>query len=47
MHLVEWQQKGFGNKMVTLEVKNVTDADALGNNPIFKNDKVSWTCDRR
>jgi len=38
--LIEWQQKGFINKMVTLEVKDVTDADALGNNPIFKNNKV-------
>ena len=27
-------------KLVTLEVKDVSDADALGNNPIFKNDKV-------
>ena len=38
--LIEWQQKGFLNKLVTLEVKDVSDADALGNNPIFKNDKV-------
>ena len=38
--LVEWQQKGFKNKMVTLEVHNVQDADALGNNPIYSNGKV-------
>ena len=38
--LVEWQQKGFANKIVTLEVLNVTDADALGNNPIYKGNKV-------
>ena len=38
--LVEWQQKGFKNKMVTLEVRNVQDADALGNNPIYSNGKV-------
>ena len=38
--LIEWQQKGFANKLVTLEVLDVKDADALGNNPIFKNDKV-------
>jgi len=38
--LVEWQQKGFKNKMVTLEVHNVEDADALGNNPIYINGKV-------
>ena len=28
--LVEWQQKGFKNKLVTLEVKDIIDADALG-----------------
>jgi len=38
--LVKWQQKGFQNKLVTLEVKDVKDADALGNNPIYKGDKV-------
>ena len=38
--LIKWQQKGFENKLVTLEVLDVKDADALGNNPIFKNDKV-------
>ena len=38
--LVQWQQKGFQNKLVTLEVKEVKDADALGNNPIYKGDKV-------
>ena len=38
--LVEWQQRGFKNKMVTLEVHDVEDADALGNNPIYNNGKV-------
>ena len=38
--LVQWQQKGFQNKLVTLEVKEVKDADTLGNNPIYKGDKV-------
>ncbi len=38
--LVAWQQKGFKNKLVTLEVMNVTDADPLGNNPVYKNEKV-------
>ncbi len=33
--LVAWQQKGFKNSFVTLEVHDVTDADALGNNAIF------------
>ena len=38
--LVSWQQKGFKNKLVTLEVMDVEDADALGNNPIYKDEKV-------
>ena len=38
--LVQWQQKGFKNKMVTLEVHDVEDADALGNNPIYSDSKV-------
>ena len=38
--LVSWQQKGFKNKLVTLEVMDIEDADALGNNPIYKDEKV-------
>ena len=38
--LVKWQQKGFKNQFVTLEVMDVREADALGNNPIYKDDKV-------
>ena len=38
--LVAWQQKGFQNQFVTLEVKDVKDADVLGNNPIYKDDEV-------
>ena len=38
--LIEWQKKGFSNQLVTLEVKDVTDADVLGNNPVYKDDKV-------
>jgi dimethylglycine dehydrogenase len=33
--LVKWQQDGFENSMVTLEVFDVDDADALGNNAIY------------
>jgi len=35
--LAAWQTRGFANSFVTLEVKNVTDADAIGGNPIFHN----------
>ncbi len=34
-NLVQWQQEGFKNSLVTLEVLNVDDADAIGGNPIY------------
>lgn len=33
--LVEWQQRGFSNAFATVEVHDVTDADAPGNNPVY------------
>jgi dimethylglycine dehydrogenase len=33
--LLAWRERGFANRFVTLEVHDVTDADALGNNPIY------------
>ena len=33
--LQQWMERGFSNKLVTLEVHDATDADALGNNPLF------------
>ncbi|NQV99523.1 MAG: FAD-dependent oxidoreductase, partial [Rhodospirillales bacterium] len=33
--LLAWRDRGFANRFVTLEVHDVSDADALGNNPIF------------
>jgi len=38
--LNKWREKGFQNKLVTLEVHNINDADVLGNNPIYKDNKV-------
>jgi len=38
--LNKWREKGFENKLVTMEIHNVEDADVLGNNPIYKGDKV-------
>jgi dimethylglycine dehydrogenase len=35
--LVAWVGKGFENKLVTLEVQGVTDADARGSEPVMKN----------
>src|SRR6202034_1749103 len=34
--LIAWKDKGFENKLVTLEVKGVTDADARGSEPVMK-----------
>jgi dimethylglycine dehydrogenase len=35
--LVRWRERGFANSFVTMEVHDATDADALGNNPIYAN----------
>ncbi len=38
--LNKWREKGFDNKLVTLEVHETSDADVLGNNPIYENGSV-------
>jgi dimethylglycine dehydrogenase len=38
--LVRWREQGLSNAFVTLEVQDVADADALGNNPIYKGRKL-------
>jgi dimethylglycine dehydrogenase len=38
--LNKWREKGFQNKLVTLEIHNTSDADVLGNNPIYENGTV-------
>ena len=38
--LNKWRDKGFENKLVTMEIHNVEEADVLGNNPIYENDQV-------
>ena len=35
--LVAWRDEGFANKLVTLEVEGVSDADARGSEPVMKN----------
>jgi dimethylglycine dehydrogenase len=42
--LVAWQQKGFANRFVTLEVDGVTDVDARGSEPILKDGKLVGRC---
>ena len=38
--LAHWQEKGFSNSFVTLEVKGTEDADALGGNPLYQDGKL-------
>jgi dimethylglycine dehydrogenase len=38
--LLAWQERGFANAFVTLEVHGVRDADPLGNNPIYLSDEL-------
>lgn len=43
--LVAWQQKGFNNKFVTMEVSGIKDADAQGNEALFdKKGKLIGRC---
>jgi dimethylglycine dehydrogenase len=35
--LLAWRDKGFANKLVTMEVTGVADADARGSEPVLKN----------
>ena len=39
-NLLSWQQKGFNNSFVTLRVDGVTDADAIGGNPIYQDGRL-------
>ena len=38
--LVAWQERGIDNLLVTLEVGDVDDADALGNNALLKDGQI-------
>ena len=38
--LAKWQETGFANKMVTLEVHDTDDADAIGGNPVMTTDGI-------
>jgi dimethylglycine dehydrogenase len=42
--LIEWQQRGFRNRFVTMEVGDITDADPRGNEPIFRNGSMVGRC---
>ena len=38
--LTRWQERGFTNAFVTLEVHDTSDADPVGNNPIYQDGRV-------
>ena len=38
--LLAWQEKGFANSFVTLEVKGTTDRDVIGGNPIYRDGEL-------
>lgn len=38
--LLAWQEKGVANKLVTMEVHGVTDADARGSEAIYQNGEI-------
>lgn len=38
--LLAWKDQGSANQLVTMEVHNVTDADARGSEPIYQNDDI-------
>lgn len=42
--LLAWKDRGFQNQFVTLEVHGVTDADARGSEPLYKNGKMVGRC---
>jgi dimethylglycine dehydrogenase len=42
--LVEWRERGFRNRFVTLEVHGITDADARGSEPILMGDDLVGRC---
>ena len=39
--LQRWMERGFSNRLVTLEVHDTTDADALGNNPLLADGELA------
>ena len=42
--LVAWREKGFANRFVTMEVHDVTDADARGSEPILHKGEMVGRC---
>jgi dimethylglycine dehydrogenase len=42
--LLAWQERGFGNRLVTMEVHGIVDADARGSEPIYRGGELVGRC---
>ncbi|MDR3374791.1 MAG: FAD-dependent oxidoreductase [Ancalomicrobiaceae bacterium] len=42
--LIEWRERGFANRFVTLELLDVVDADARGSEPIYRQGALVGRC---
>ena len=42
--LIEWEQRGFQNAFVTMQIDRTTDADARGSEPIYVGNKLIGRC---
>ncbi len=42
--LMEWKDKGFHNQFVTMEVHDITDVDARGSEPIYRDGELVGRC---
>ncbi len=42
--LLRWRERGFANRFVTLEIHGVTDADARGSEPIYRDGALVGRC---
>ncbi len=42
--LIEWQQRSFKNRLVTMEVGEISDVDPRGNEPIYHNGAMVGRC---
>jgi dimethylglycine dehydrogenase len=42
--LIAWQQRGFKNRLVTMEVGEIGDADPRGNEPIYRGGTLVGRC---
>ncbi|HYC13831.1 MAG TPA: aminomethyltransferase family protein, partial [Stellaceae bacterium] len=42
--LLDWQKRGFRNRLVTMEVQGITDADARGSEPVYRGSELVGRC---